>query len=242
MELLSSLPHAVASTLAGDELFDAVPDTVFFVKDREGRYTAVNRTLVERTGRASKADLLGRTADEVFPGELGRRIAEQDDATTRNGHVLVAVLELHLYPNGSEGWCLTWKAPMRNAEGEIVGLLGMSRDVQSAGHSLDETRALSDALDHARRHLHSPLRVSELAARAGLSSFRFGQRIRQLFGMSASQYLTRLRIDFARDRLRNSSASISEIAMDCGYADQTAFSRQFRQVCGISPKRYRAMS
>ena len=242
MNRLSSLTHAVGAALAGDDLFDAIPDTVFFVKDRAGRYTAVNRTLVERTGCASKADLIGRTDEEVFSGELGRRIAEQDDATTRNGRTLVAVLELHLHPNGSEGWCLTWKAPMRDAKGEIVGLFGMSRDVQSAGYSLDETRALSDALDHARRHLHTALRVSELAARAGLSSFRFGQRIRQLFGMSASQYLTRLRIDFARDRLRNSSASISEIAMDSGYADQTAFSRQFRRVCGVSPKRYRAMS
>ena len=38
----------------GDELFDAVADTVYFLKDRAGRYAAVNLTLVERTGRARK--------------------------------------------------------------------------------------------------------------------------------------------------------------------------------------------
>lgn len=109
MDSLSSLSGTLARGLAADALFDAVPDTVYFVKDAEGRYTAVNQTLVERTGRASKADLVGRTADEVFPGALGRRIAEQDRAITLGGRMLTAELELHLYPDRREGWCLTWK-------------------------------------------------------------------------------------------------------------------------------------
>lgn len=240
MDRLSRLTPVLAEVLAADDLFDAVPDTVYFVKDAGGRYTAVNQTLVERTGRASKDDLIGRTGDEVFPGELGRRIAEQDRAIAENGRSLAAVLELHLYPDGSEGWCLTWKTPLRDAAGAIVGLFGMSRDVRPATETPEETRALSEALEHARRHLDRPLRVADLAARAGLSPFRFDQRIRQLFGMSAGQYVTRLRMDLARDRLRNSPAPIGEIAIDCGYADQTAFSRQFRKIVRLSPQKYRA--
>lgn len=241
MDLLSSLTHVLAQTLSGDELFDAVPDTVFFVKDREGRYTAVNQTLVDRTGHATKADLLGRTADEVFPGALGRRIAEQDRATTRSGRMLTAELELHLHADGREGWCLTWKAPLRDGHGAIAGLVGMSRDIRPGNEPPEETRALSEALAHARAHLDRPLRIGELAARAGLSAFQFDQRLRQLFGMSAGQYVTRLRIDHARDRLRHSTTPISEIASECGYADQTAFSRQFRKVVRLTPLRYRAL-
>ncbi|NLH79754.1 MAG: AraC family transcriptional regulator [Phyllobacteriaceae bacterium] len=241
MPRLSALTPVLTEVLAADDLFDAVPDTVYFVKDAEGRYTAVNQTLVERTGRTSKADLIGRTGDEVFPGALGRRIAEQDRAITLGGRSLAAVLELHLYPDGSEGWCLTWKTPLRDGAGAIVGLFGMSRDVRAATEAPEETRALSEALDHARRHLDRPLRVADLAARAGLSAFRFDQRIRQLFGMSAGQYVTRLRMDLARDRLRNSTRPIGEIALDCGYADQTAFSRQFRKIVRLSPQKYRAL-
>jgi len=240
MDPLSSLTLALTRSLVGDDLFDAVPDTVFFVKDAEGRYTAVNRTLVERTGRASKADLLGETADVVFPGALGRRIAEQDRAIMHGGRMLTAELELHLHADGSEGWCLTWKAPLHDAAGAVVGLFGMSRDVRPGGEAPEETQALSEALAHARENLDKPLRIGELAARAGLSAFRFDQRIRQLFGMSAGQYVIRLRIDHARDRLRHSTASISEIAIECGYADQTAFSRQFRKIVRLSPQRYRA--
>lgn len=241
MDPRSSLTLALTQTPAGDDLFDAVPDTVYFVKDRDGRYTAVNQTLVERTGRASKADLIGRTADEVFPGALGRRIAEQDRAITLSGRMLTAELELHLHADGREGWCLTWKAPLRGADGAITGLLGMSRDVRPGGETPAETLALSEALAHARTNLDKPLRIGDLAARAGLSAFQFDQRIRQLFGMSAGQYVTRLRIDHARDRLRHTGVPISEIAIECGYADQTAFSRQFRKVVRLSPHRYRGL-
>lgn len=241
MDRLSSLAQALTRTLAADALFDAVPDTVYFVKDAEGRYTAVNQTLVERTGRASKDDLVGRTADEVFPGALGRRIAEQDRAITLGGRTLTAELELHLYPNRREGWCLTWKTPLRADDGRIVGLLGMSRDVRPAGEAQDDMRALSDALAYARANVDKPLRVADLAARAGLTAFRFDQRIRHLFGMSAGQYVTRLRIDQARERLSHTALPISEIAIECGYADQTAFSRQFRKIVRLSPARYRAL-
>jgi PAS domain S-box-containing protein len=241
MAQLTSLSLVLAQALSGDDLFDAVPDTVYFTKDREGRYTAVNQTLVERTGRAGKADLIGRTADEIFPEALGRRIAEQDLEITRSGRTLAAELELHLYADGREGWCLTWKAPLRDADGSIIGLLGMSRDVRPGNEEPEVTRALSEALSHARTHLDEPLRIGDLAGRTGLSAFQFDQRIRQLFGMSAGQYVTRLRIDRARELLRHSTAPISAIAMECGYADQTAFSRQFRKIVLLSPLKYRTL-
>jgi PAS domain S-box-containing protein len=239
MDRFPSLTQALAQSLSGDDLFDAIADTVYFLKDRDCCYRAVNQTLVERTGRTSKSELLGRTPEDVFKGDLGRRIAEQDRAIMQSGRMLAAELELHLYANGSEGWCLTWKSPLRDAAGAVVGLFGMSRDVKLGNETSNETRALSDVLSYARHHLDQSLRISDLATRAELSVFQFDQRIRLLFGMSAGQYVTRLRIDHARERLRHSSAPISQIALECGYADQTAFSRQFRKIAQLTPQKYR---
>src|SRR5262245_34172382 len=167
MDRSPSLTRALAETLYGDGLFDAVPDTVYFLKDRDGRYRAVNQTLVERTGRKSKSELLGRTPEEIFPGDLGRRIAEQDRAIMDSGRMLAAELELHLYADGSEGWCLTWKSPIADAAGVVAGLFGMSRDVKLGNDASDEGRALSDALSFARHHLDQALRISDLASCAG---------------------------------------------------------------------------
>jgi PAS domain S-box-containing protein len=236
--LLGDLDHPFAA----DVLFDAISDTVYFLKDRSGRYAAVNQALVERTGRKRKDELIGLTADEAFAGPLGRRIAEQDRALLSGGRPLRGELELHLYPDGREGWCLTWKEPLFGRKDEIVGLVGLSRDLPEANTAPEEAKTLSGAIRYAQDHLDAPLRVADLAARARLSPFQFDQRIRAMFGHSAGQYLTRLRIDRACSRLRRSEPPISQIALDCGYADQTAFTRQFRKVVGITPLAYRRLN
>jgi AraC-like DNA-binding protein len=98
---------------------------------------------------------------------------------------------------------------------------------------------LSSLLGWVDDHLDSALRVPDLAQRAGLSPFQFDQRIRALFGLSAGQYLTRTRIEFACARLRRTDAAISLVAQECGYADQAAFTRQFHRSVGLTPRAYR---
>jgi PAS domain S-box-containing protein len=242
MQPIERLLRDLDRPFSGDALFDAISDTVYFLKDRSGRYAAVNQALAKRTGRKRKDELIGLTAEEAFSGPLGRRIAEQDRAILGGGHPLRGELELHLYPDGREGWCLTWKEPMFGRNGEVVGLVGLSRDIQHANVAPEEAKTLSAAMKYAQDHLDAPLRVTDLAARARLSPFQFDQRIRLMFGHSAGQYLTRLRIDRACGRLRRSDQPISQIALDCGYADQTAFTRQFRKVVGLSPLKYRKLS
>ncbi len=236
-----SLLAALARPFCGDELFDGVPDTVYFLKDREGRYAAVNLTLVERTGRQSKDQLIGLTAELAFPGPLGALIGRQDRAILEGGAPLRGELELHLYADGREGWCLTWKEPLIGGDGAIVGVVGLSRDVRPAHLPPAEARKLAAAMRHAQNHLDEPLRVADLAERAGLSAFQFDQRIRLMFGHSAGHYLTRLRIDHARGLLQRSAEPISQIALACGYGDQTAFTRQFRKAVGLSPLQYRKL-
>jgi AraC-like DNA-binding protein len=58
----------------------------------------------------------------------------------------------------------------------------------------------------------------KLAARAGLSAFQFNQRTRA-GSVCLRQYLCRLRIDRACDRLRHTDAVLSELALKCGYPD-----------------------
>ena len=204
----------------GLELFDRVADTVFFIKDHEARYVAVNETLAHRCRFAGKSALIGRKASEVFAAPLGERFEAQDLKVIAEGLSIRGRMERHLYPDGSEGWCLTWKEPLIDASGVIRGLAGISRDAPALSGSAPVSAALSATLGYIDDHLDEPLRIPDLAARAGLSPFQFDQRIRTIFGFSAGQYLSRLRIDRACDRLRHSDAFLSELALECGYADQ----------------------
>jgi AraC-like DNA-binding protein len=223
----------------GEAIFDQVPDTVYFVKNREGSYVAVNETLVERCGREQKSDLIGKTARQVFPPPLGESFTEQDLDVLNTGRSIHAQLELHLYPGSRRGWCLTWKEPILSVSGEIVGVAGISRDLQSSANVTDDLAAVSEVLNFIRNHLDEPLRLGELAEQANLSTYQLDQRIRALFGISAGQYITRCRIEFACHQLEHTDESISFIALDSGYGDQSAFTRQFRQSVGLTPGAYR---
>lgn len=236
----SSLRKAFFDSLEGllpvDRLFDGVPDIVFFVKDAQGRYMAVNDTLAARCGLTSREDALGRTALELFPSPLGDAFALQDREILSRGTGIRDRLELHLYPDGRSGWCLTFKEPIRAKNGGIAGICGISRDL----HAPDvDFAAFSAVIDHIHRHYDEHLRLPALASMAGLSVYQFDQRIRSLFHVTAGQYLVKVRIDAACDRLTGSIEPIAQIALSCGYSDQSAFSRQFKQTVGISPMAYR---
>jgi PAS domain S-box-containing protein len=223
---------------ACEALFDAIADTVFFVKDADGRYVAVNRTLVTRTGRRDKPDLIGLSAREVFPGALGEAIAVQDEAVIATGTPIAGRLELHLYADGSDGWCLTWKEPLRDAAGTIVGLTGISRDLQPLSMAPRDFAAIARIVDYIAAHIADPLPLAALANRAGMTEFQLDQRMRGLYGVSATQYQTRARLDHACLLLRQGTKPIAQIALACGYGDQAAFTRAFRRAVGLTPSQY----
>lgn len=235
----AALAAALGRPFPGIELFDHVGDIVFFIKDKEARYVAVNETLVQRCKLADRRDLIGRRASEVFAAPLGERYEAQDLKVIAEGLSIRGKMELHLYPDGGEGWCLTWKEPLVDPGGAIVGLAGVSRDAPALPGSAPVSAAISAALAYIDDHLDEPLRVPELAAQAGLSPFQFDQRIRALFGLSPGQYLSRVRIGRACDRLKHTDAPLSELALECGYADQAAFTRQFHKSVGLTPGAYR---
>jgi AraC-like DNA-binding protein len=224
----------------GEVVFDLLSDLVFFVKNRNCEYVIVNQTLVKRCGRQKKTDLIGRRADELFPAPLGASYREQDESVMRSGAAILNQLELHFYPNGGRGWCLTNKLPLRDRRGQVIGLAGISRDLHAARERGDDYSAVAAAVYFLQKNFGESLRVTGLAARAGLSSYQFEQRIRKIFGLTAGQLIQKTRMEAAERMLRETGDAIASIALACGYSDQSAFTRQFRQTTGLSPSIYRS--
>lgn len=221
-----------------DGFYDLLQDTVYFVKDIQGRYMAVNQTLVDRCGQKHKQDLIGRTVSEVFPATLGQRFAEQDAAVLRTGRPVQKALELHLYPDGSEGWCLTWKQPLRNAKEEIIGLVGISRDTNPPVPTQADHERVTRVVNHVRQSIDKPLRATNLARLAGFSPYQLDRRLKAAFGLSVRELIAHERVNRACTLLKTSRNPISQVALECGYADQAAFTRNFRKLVGMTPSAY----
>ena len=239
MTLQTELFRDLAAPFTAEALFDCLPDVVFFIKNCRSEYVVVNHTLVERCGRRSKSELLGRTADQVFPPPLGASYRAQDDEVLEAGHAIRNQLELHFYPTGACGWCITSKLPLRGRDGRMIGLYGVSKDLQGANERSEDFSQVAEAVRRIRTEYDRPLNVGDLAHRAGLSIYQFEQRIRRIFHVSAGQLIQKVRMQAAVERLVETDESIATVAARCGYCDQSAFTRKFRETVGLSPSAYR---
>jgi AraC-like DNA-binding protein len=130
---------------------------------------------------------------------------------------------------------------MRGPKGEVVGLYGISRDIQLPNERSADYAGIAEAVHEIQTRFDQPLKVKDLAGRAGLSVYRFEQRIRKIFHLTAGQLIQKTRMEAAVQQLREMDIPIAALALDCGYSDQSAFTRQFRQAVGVSPSEYRRM-
>ncbi len=240
-DLCQELFAQLHEPFTGEILFDHLTDLVFFFKNRAGAYVVVNRSLAERCGFQRKSDLIGKTADQVYPEPLGQRYRQQDDNLLQTGKPFLNQLELQIYPSRSTGWCITHKVPLKGKQQEVVGLVGISKDLHAPSEKSEDYTPVADTIQYIQTHFDSPLKVSDLARRAGLSAYQFEQRMYRIFELTAGQFIQKVRMDAAVRRLEETEDAIVQIALDCGYSDQSTFSRQFKQVVGLSPGQYRRL-
>jgi AraC-like DNA-binding protein len=222
-----------------ENLFDQIPDLVFFIKDREARYTVVNQTLVDRCGVDGKQDLLGKTVLDIFPPPLGEAYFEQDKDVLENGTQVRDLLELHLYIRGEPGWCITNKMPIEDEDNTVTGLIGISKDLHVPARDARGYSELAESIRYIQAHYGEPLRVEELARMSSLSEYQYEQRMKKVFQMTAGQFITKTRIEAACELLRSTDDQIADVAVECGFYDQSAFTRQFKSTTGLTPGKYR---
>lgn len=236
--LRQQLFRDVPGLAAMEALMETAADLVFCIKNRRGQYLAANAAFLRRTRLGRVEELYGRTAREVFPGALALGYEQQDSLVMASGKPIHGRLELVTNPDGSHGWYLADKVPVCDGRGAIVALAGISRDLRAAAADA-RLGPLARAVERIRRDFATPLRISALAAEAGLSLSRFERLMRAVLHVSPRQLLTRLRVEAAAHALRTTDRSLVEIALDCGYCDQPTFCRQFKAEMGVTPKVHR---
>jgi AraC family transcriptional regulator len=95
------------------------------------------------------------------------------------------------------------------------------------------------ARDILSNNLNGELTLAQVARECGLSVSHFTRAFRQSLGVAPHQWLLRLRVDRAKERLLISDASLADVAVECGFADQSHFTRVFTKQIGASPGQWR---
>lgn len=109
-------------------LIDHLPDAVF-VKDLQHRFITANQATARLMGARSPEELTGRTDHDLYPPDRAQQYWADEERILATGEPLVEKDEPHTDPDGNRLAMLTTKLPFRNADGRILGLVGVSRDV-----------------------------------------------------------------------------------------------------------------
>lgn len=105
-----------------------------------------------------------------------------------------------------------------------------------------EKISLSKSLRYINEFYTSDIKITYLASMENMCMTSYNLYFKKQMGISPTKYIIKLRMDSAKDLLKNSNLSIAEISTKCGYNDYNFFSRAFKNENGISPTEYRKKS
>jgi PAS domain S-box-containing protein len=109
-------------------LMENLPDVIYF-KDRESRFTRVNKALAKAFGVSGPSQVVGRTDFDFFTAEHAQEAHNDEQEIINTGQPVVGKEEKETWPDGHVTWASTTKMPLRDAKGNIIGTFGVSRDI-----------------------------------------------------------------------------------------------------------------
>ena len=98
---------------------------------------------------------------------------------------------------------------------------------------------IGEILNYIKKHYNEDIKIDELAKKIGMSRRNFFLIFKKITGLTPIQYLIRIRIANAAEKLLHSNKSITEIANECGFSDSNYFCRKFHEINKYSPRQFR---
>lgn len=232
--------RAATSPAGLEDLFEHLPDVYFFVKDRHSRFARVNRAFADLVRAESLQAVLGARDYDFFPSDLADSYARDDREVMSSRQPLVDKVELVRRPDGATDWFCTTKLPLLDAQGQALGVCGITRDIKKMGSNVARLMSWAPVLESMMADYELPLSTEALARKMGFSESQFRRHFRKKFGMSPRTYLTKVRLTAACHLLVTTELPLSDVAIRTGFYDQSHFSNQFSKCYGLSPSKYRA--
>lgn len=109
-------------------LLDSLPDAIYF-KNLESRFIKINRVLARWYGLKSPEAAIGRSDQDFLPREFAKATREAELSIIQTGAPVVDIEEKFVGVDGKPRWMSTTKQPLRGRAGEILGTIGLSRDL-----------------------------------------------------------------------------------------------------------------
>jgi PAS domain S-box-containing protein len=164
-------------------LIDNMPDYIY-AKDTESRFIIGNAATARVMGAKTPDELVGKTDLDFYPEDLAAQYYADEQAIIQSGRSLIDHEEPIVDPDGNKIWISTTKVPLRNSQGKIVGVVGISRDITER-RRLEQQ--IHQSLERRTRQVQTSTEVAqEIAAAPALDDlfWRVVNLVQERFGYS----------------------------------------------------------
>ena len=120
---------------------------------------------------------------------------------------------------------------------ELIGFL-LQQNSSPGKRTMSTAQEVESTIDYIRQNYHENMTVGQLAELAHVPSWQYTRLFRELTGKKPLEFLTKIRVEQAKDLLIHSDASLRDIANQVGFSDEYYFNRRFRKTTGYSPRQY----
>jgi diguanylate cyclase (GGDEF)-like protein/PAS domain S-box-containing protein len=139
-----SLPQPLSDVFLFHALMESTADSIYF-KDRECRLLRVSRKMAQDLGFADPSELIGKTDIDLFGEAFGEVTRLDDMRIMETDRPIIGEIESRQLANGRANWTLTTKLPLHDEAGKVIGLVGVTREI-------NEMRQTEVALQHLATH------------------------------------------------------------------------------------------
>jgi AraC-like DNA-binding protein len=223
------------------EAFNSLPDVLFYIKDTHCRWVTCNDASLRFLNFRSRQEVYGAVEYDFFPKKIADVIRADDESVLKSGLKITNRTELIVDDRGRLAWVSTNKMPVFSETDEIIGLIGTTRLMRQMDELPAEYLPFHKAIDHIQENIGKTIYVSDLARISNLSVSQFRKRFIRLFRLPPQEFVIRSRLQMAAKMLSTTDMPLVQVALKCGFCDQSYFTKQFQGFFDTTPARYRKM-
>lgn len=140
-------------------LMESLPYNIYF-KDLDSRFIAVSKALAEVHGKKDPSELIGLTDRDLFSTEHAEAALADERNIVHTGQPIIDYEEKETWPDHEDTWVSTTKMPLRDAQGNIIGTFGISRDITERKRAAEKLARLTEELRAKNESLEEDLEMA----------------------------------------------------------------------------------
>ncbi len=232
LDALGPMGHLLKTVL------DICPDVFAWFADMDDRLMFVNRLNVQMCNLHDELDVLGMTCADLWPEHMASIYMERCRQVRTTGQPIIETLYDHASDYSTELRLMN-VLPLRTPKGRIIGTVTIYRRAASDESIPDWYGKMKKAVAYIDAHFAENVSVVDIARESGFSESQFRRVFERVIAKSPVDYITTIRLNAARKLLTTTEKSVTDIAVEVGFFDQSHFIKAFKRERGTTPGRYR---